>query len=619
MRKAKPDEIEEIQSFAGSAWKVGFMPREQLRASAWIARHFKHGPNSESFDLERFPWLIEPLDAMPDYRIEEQLLICPPQVGKSLGAEGGMCYFIVEDPGDLVAYTHTIALAKMWSEQRVMPSIKKCAPVRPYLPLDPKKFRVLEILMSHMVLEVAPANETQTQSRSRRLVICDERSLWEAGRYDNAKRRASSPNYDGRRKIISFSNSGYYESDVEIQWRNSDQRVLFSKCPACSRESPYKWIEKKCRRVPATIPGFTVHFDENPTTRPGGIWDIDKVVETVRLVCPHCHADFKDTPKVRVQLRRGMKYVPLNPLASIKNRAWAISGVACYPWADLTKQFINATQELDLGDAKAMAEFIMRGINEPWSEDVIFDTTTNTTGDYEGTGEVWSESDCAAMTIDVQALAPYFWFVIRDYAAGKGSRLRKCGPAQSWEELRDLQHKENLPDRFVHVDVTFDSAEVYKRCAQYGWIALRGRPEDSFSHSVVDPNTKKAIQVRRYFSEARYIDPAIGTDQMSNSRRNRALEFMWADTPVKDILSRQYGGLGGYFGIPKDVAPYYLNQMASERKMVVETRGNKEVRRWVRLGKRPNHLWDCEAMQIVFALVKGLLRPGPAAEPPPPS
>jgi hypothetical protein len=610
MRKVRIKEIEEAKRFAENACCLVLRPRERLSPAAWVERYFKHGANLEDFDLDLFPWLREPIDSVSDYRVEEQLLICPPQVGKSLSAEGVICYFIVEDPGDLVAYTHTIALAKMWSEQRVMPSIKRCPPAMPLLPNDPKKFRVLEILMPHMVVEVAPANETQTQSRSRRIVICDERWLWEAGRYDNAKRRADSPNYEGRRKIISFSNAGVYESDVELQWRNSDQRVLFADCPACGREAPFKWQEKKCRRVPLTVPGFTIKFEENTSTRPNGAWNIDELVKTVRLACPHCHAEFMDTPRVRLQLRRSMKYVPMKPNASLKNRAWAVSGVACYPWAALVKQFIMASQELDLGDDKAMREFILKGINEPWSEDVIFEASTNSTGDYEFDGTPWEEGTCAAMTIDVQELAPYFWWVIRDWTGDGRSRLRKCGSSHTWQELRELQLKEGLPDRFVHCDVSHRSDEVLQQCAEWSWIALRGRSEDSFVHTrgLTRP-------VRYYFSEPRYIDPAIGTDKQG--LRHRALEIMWSDTPVKDILLRLYGGKGKYFGIARNVPQIYLNHMSAERKMVVETRGMREIRRWMRIGKRPNHLLDCEAMQVVFALMKGCLRMAVEPAPPP--
>ena len=566
-----------------------------------MSRHFRHGPQAEIFDFERFPWLKEPIDCVGDYRIAEQLLIAPPQVGKSLAAEAIICQKIVEDPADIVAYTHTIEMAEDWGEKRIIPSIRRCRPCRKLLPTEPRHIRKTEIIMPHMVLEVEPANESSTQSRSRRIVICDERWLWESGRYDNAMRRASSPNFEGRRKIISFSNSGDYESDVEVQWRASDQRVLFSNCPACGKEAAFKFSEKKCRRVDAKIPGFTIKFDENVITRPNGVWNINEVVKTVRLVCPHCSAEFEDIPSVRVKLRRAMHYVPLNPTGALKSRAWAVSGVAVYPWADLVKQFLNANQQLDLGDNQAMREFILKGLNEPWSEDVIFDLTTNSTGDYDMTGEPWEESTCAAMTVDYQELAPYFWYVIRDWADNAESRLRKCGYAHTWDEIREIQQQNQLPDPFVHVDCAYRPDEIYEHCARWGWLALRGRAEDYFIHS-------KGLEhpVRRYFSELRLVDPAVGTDQQG--RRHRAREFMWADTPVKDILARLFSGKGSYFGVPRDAPQHYMNHMQSERKGIVKMQAGKEIRRWMKVGKRPNHLWDCEAMQIVFALIKGPLR-----------
>jgi hypothetical protein len=83
---------------------------------------------------------------------------------------------------------------------------------------------------------------------------------------------------------------------------------------------------------------------------------------------------------------------------------------------------------------------------------------------------------------------------------------------------------------------------------------------------------------------------------------------MWADTPVKDILARLFSGRGAYYGIAKDVPQFYMSHMQSERKGIAKMQAGKEIRRWMKVGKRPNHLWDCEAMQIVFALIKGPLR-----------
>ena len=68
MRKSQTIDLREIRSFADGAIRFALLPREQLTASDWIGRYFKHGPNSESFDFERFPWLREPLDAITDVR-----------------------------------------------------------------------------------------------------------------------------------------------------------------------------------------------------------------------------------------------------------------------------------------------------------------------------------------------------------------------------------------------------------------------------------------------------------------------------------------------------------------------------------------------------------------------
>jgi hypothetical protein len=330
---------------------------------------------------------------------------------------------------------------------------------------------------------------------------------------------------------------------------------------------------------------------------------VQEVEKTVRLVCPHCAARLEDTPRIRHQLRQAMHYIPQRPQAAGKTRFWAYSGVAVYPWADLVKQFLAANMQLELGDMVPMSEFVMKGLNEPWSEDVILDGATNSTGDYEMTAEIWVESQFGAMTIDVQEIMPYFWFLQRDWTDRGPSRLRRCGYCNSWDELRALQRDGQIMDRFTHADCSYKPAEVYQKCAELGWIAFRGRDEDNFIHS-----RGLKTPVRRYFSEPRLVDPAIGTEAQGDRFRKRAVEIMWANTPVKDILARLYGGKGVYFGVPKDVPQYYLQHMTSERKQIARHQGSQEIRRWMKIGKRPNHLWDCEAMQVAFALIKGPLR-----------
>ena len=133
--------MEEDRRLQNKGWAI-LRPPERLKPSDWVSRHFRHGPQAEIFDFERFPWLKEPIDCAADYRVAEQLLIAPPQVGKSLAAEAIICQKIVEDPADIVAYTHTQEMADDWGEKRIIPSIRRCRPSSKLLPTEPSTARM---------------------------------------------------------------------------------------------------------------------------------------------------------------------------------------------------------------------------------------------------------------------------------------------------------------------------------------------------------------------------------------------------------------------------------------------------------------------------------------------
>ena len=590
----------------GGLWTQEWLPPERLSVSGWTEKHFRTGANKEPLDLDRAPWLREFLDCASDYTCEEQLFLGSPQVsGKTVSLEAIIAYYVANDPADLRAYTRTMEMAKDWAEKRLLKIAENVEPVRALLPAERTRIRTTEILFAHMVLEVAAANESNLQSVSRRIVVCDERMLWEAGAYEDAKRRTSAIAFNGRRKMISASNSAAYEADVELQWRTSDQRVWHACCPQCGHAAPFKFSEKKCRRVPDSIKGFTLKWEESSVTKPGGRWAIDEVVKTVRLVCPHCRHEMRDEPRTRVLLNRSGHYVPLNPHASAKSRAWAVSGVANHDWGYLVRNFLLANEALSLGDIAPMRKFVERDLNEPWSEDGAFEVITRPEGDYAETGEPWDETAYTAMTVDVQELAPYFWYIVQDWAADGRSRLRRYGSAMGWAELREIQQREGIPNRYVHVDSGHKPGETYEQCCRYGWLALKGTDEKDFVWPAKGLGKKP---VRRYFSQPRWRDPGLGT---KSQNAQRAVEYLWANEPIKDLLDRLYRPREGqhavYYGVPRDVRQEFLDQMSSETKKVVATRGAKEIKAWRRIGKRPNHLWDCAAMQLVFASIRGLL------------
>jgi hypothetical protein len=76
-------------------------------------------------------------------------------------------------------------------------------------------------------------------------------------------------------------------------------------------------------------------------------------------------------------------------------------------------------------------------------------------------------------------------------------------------------------------------------------------------------------------------------------------------------LFRLRTGDGVAWEIPADVPRDWLNQIDTEVLKERPDKDGKPETRWVRI-QRDNHAWDCEAMQVVAAMIVGILGSGEA-------
>ncbi|MCB1209484.1 MAG: phage terminase large subunit family protein, partial [Verrucomicrobiales bacterium] len=67
---------------------------------------------------------------------------------------------------------------------------------------------------------------------------------------------------------------------------------------------------------------------------------------------------------------------------------------------------------------------------------------------------------------------------------------------------------------------------------------------------------------------------------------------------------------GPAWEIAEDAGDDYLGQMESEHRV---RKGGKWL--WEQIGKRPNHYWDCEAMQVAAAVMLKLVGRESVSEP----
>jgi hypothetical protein len=197
--------------------------------------------------------------------------------------------------------------------------------------------------------------------------------------------------------------------------------------------------------------------------------------------------------------------------------------------------------------------------------------------------------DFRFLTADVQQ--GHFWVVIRAWKVGGDSRLLWEGRLETWENIRYLQERYGIENRFVFIDCGYKPEEVAKQCfaaAKPGdtnrWNMLRG--EDARDGYMKVVGEKK---FRRLFSDYTNAQTSAGL----------AYKFIrFSNLLAKDKLSALMAS--GTFGVPTDASKNYHAHMQSEQKREI----SPGVWRWVPVKTgRPNHLWDCEDMQVVAACI----------------
>jgi hypothetical protein len=185
------------------------------------------------------------------------------------------------------------------------------------------------------------------------------------------------------------------------------------------------------------------------------------------------------------------------------------------------------------------------------------------------------------LTVDVQM--DHFWLVVRAWNSAGSSRLLYCAKVLVWEEIEAIQQRFRVHSNLVFVDAGYNSFEVYRSCAQRGWTALMGDNRATFAHKA------GTNRVQRFYSPVRKIFIARGLVCRMH---------FWSNLSIKDTLARlRRNSEGGpLWEIPEDVPEEYLVHLESEHRV---KKGDKW--QWNQIGKRPNHLLDCEAMNITAA------------------
>lgn len=569
---------------------------ERIPPWKWCEENVKNIPYSPipgHFKSANSPWVREAMEAMSDPDIRLVSIVAPVQSSKTISAELCLCYIIANFPGPCLWLSQTDADAKDQAEARLHKLFSECDAVKKLFPADRHKKKTQTVFFSNgMTLWVLGAHaKSNLQSRSIRWLIGDETWQWPSGHMQQAEARVTAFGWLG--KCIFLSQGGTENDDTHRKFETTDMREWEFKCPKCGKYQPYKWSN--------------IEWDKNYRDGEGRM-DFAKVRSSVRLVCEFCKHEIADSDANRKLLNSSAKFVPQNPNAPTTKAGFHWNSLASMSWGELAEMYLRAKESGRRGDMEDLKNFYQKRLALPWG-DLEEDFTLDISPSGYRMGDDW-ESEAAVgtkgailppphenknrvrlrfLTVDVQM--DHFYAVVRSWACDASSRLVYCAKLQTWEDVEILQNRFGVFPQLVFVDAGYSTFEVYRNCTKHNWTALMGDGRRDFPHRVNGKITQ------RFYSTARH--PLV-------SDRKCRMHY-WSNLGIKDTLARlrsnQNPDEGSTWEVPSDVPEEYLKMLDSEQRV---KKGNSWE--WRQIGKRPNHYWDCEAMQVCAAYMMKLFK-----------
>lgn len=522
------------------------------------------------------------------------------QVGKTTIVMAGVAYVVANDPATILWVMPGADLARSFSETRWIPVVKATEPLAVMVPTGNRRhsFKKMQQQIGGAQINFVGSNSpANLASRPARVLIMDEVDKFnsgggsEADALNLAEQRSKKSN---RAKRFKLSTPTLTSGMIWQEFLKGDQQRYFVPCPGCSRMVVLAW-SKNYNVFPKT--GDEAYCKWSPEAkRRDGSWDLELVEDSAHHECPHCQFRIGDQHKL--QMIAGGKWRPTASAARgfVSRHLPSLYSISREnSIGRLAVKFLQAKSSL-LG----LQGFINGDLAEPYqSQDTLQERVELITSaaDIQPDGQ-------RIMTVDCQAKSPRFWFVVRSWSKTQTVALA-AGNCDTWEELRELQLKHGVINDGVIIDSGFGArsdADVYRNCAHHtetleggllaGWMPAKGfagRKSWRFSGIVMPLHLAM-------------IDPFVGTVDAGNYRMG-LLEF--GGDFFKDILERLRKGeaMPRWSASEEAASDTYWHHLDAEVKAAEynRTRGGVTYQWRPRSRHWPNHLLDCEVMQLAAA------------------
>lgn len=570
----------------------------------WLEKNVKNVPYSPQpgpFRIESTPYLAPILRALQDPEVELIVVMGNVQSGKSMILELWSAFIPSRTPGPTLLLQDVDLNAQDWQQTRLRPLWENTPSTKERIS-DINRSKWHTTMFERNTCWVLGAdNDRNLQRRSIRFLGGDECWQWKKGHLTEAMARLTA--YKWQSKAVFVSQGGVENDEFTELFNSTDRGEYYFNCVACDARQPFEWKQVK--------------YPEE--AKKAGGWDLDMVRGGTTYECKFCKHRHLDRNSVRQEMLRKADYVPQNPSAPKGRRGFHFNAQAMLfglSWGDQAVECIEAAQSFDQGgDESKRREFKQKREALPWSDEPDEGGGEVLPSGYL-LGEEWLEEAASLnskivpppytpeqkanaqfqrlrfMAVDVQRKG--FYAIVRSWSMDGKSRMIWWGYVDTWEQLRAEQIRLEVPSLFTFVDSGDgpNMDEVYRNCAQHGWNATKGSGNTDFPWKVQTPfGTKIAY---RPYSPAKIVQVGKQSCRM----------FMFSNLVLKDTITRLRRA--GHHTYPQDAGDEYRKQMQSEHRS--RTEAGKPI--WLQIGDRPNHLWDCEVIGILPALMAKLVGRG---------
>jgi phage terminase large subunit GpA-like protein len=569
----------------------------------WLEANVKSMPGAMPgiFRVESTPYLAPILRAMCDPEIQTIVVFGAVQMGKSTLLELWSAYIAGRAPGPTLMLQDVDQNAKDWRLDRLKHIWDHTPAVRSRISTTEKSNWHTNQFQRCTMWVLGAENKRNLQRRSIRYLGGDEVWLWKKGHLNEALRRRTAFTWNG--KSVFISQGGHDGDDITNLWNITDRREWMFRCLACDAQQGYEFDQ--------------LIYPEG--AKGGDGWDVDKVKAGVKYKCKSCGHMHDDSFVVRTEMNNKGEFVPMNTSApkGMVGFHWnALCGQWGMSWGSLAEEAIMAKKAFDEhGDETSRIEFKQKRLAVSWSDepddgggeimpsgyrlaDVWVDEGAMVDGKLESAPITDDHRKAKIfarlrfMQVDVQRKG--YYIVVRSWSSDGKSRMVYWGYVETDDQLRDVQVKYEVANFFTFLDSGDgpNTDSVYRLCARFGWNATKGSGQNEFAWRVQTPYGIKVAY--RPYQRAKVIQVGAQSCKL----------YVFSNLVFKDSLSRLRRA--GHHTYPEDAGDEYRKQMQSEHR----TKNNAGTPIWVPVGDRANHLWDCEVMGILPAMMAKLIGKG---------